>query len=117
MPYLTFAIYTKPKETEKESTKPEEASTEDTKALETTPKVTTTKENNVEKAIPIALNKLLSAAYHTEKTRNNDVKNVGKSDAKEDWKKLHASRTLDEFYYHSLQARDVRLRDANQVVT
>jgi hypothetical protein len=53
----------------------------------------------------------LAAVYST----SNDRKDGSKNTAENDWKKLQESRTLDQFYYHSLT--DTRKRDENQVVT
>ena len=60
-------------------------------------------------------NEQLSAAYHNGKAQPKANRADSPSDAKQDWKKLHESRTLDQFYYHSL--KDTEGRDRDQVVT
>jgi len=60
-------------------------------------------------------NDRLAEIYAPKKTQNSNSKIGSKSNVKNDWKILHRSRTLDQFYYHSLE--DTQKRDEGQVVT
>jgi hypothetical protein len=60
-------------------------------------------------------NKDLSDTYHQKTTQNNNRNGVSNRDAKNDWKIFHESRTLDQFYYLSLE--NTSKRDDDQVVT
>jgi len=71
--------------------------------------------NELEDMNLLTKNEQLSAAYHIEKVPNQVHRAGSKNDARQDWKKLHESRTLDQFYYRSLiETED---RDETQVVT
>jgi hypothetical protein len=95
MPYLTFATYRKPDK------KLDDKQSEDKKLEDTKPENKEPKDKNEE----------LSNAYPP----YDNGRNGSKSEAKNDWKVLHESRTLDQFYYHSL--KDTTERDASQVIT
>ncbi|KAM3085736.1 hypothetical protein ACMFMG_002801 [Clarireedia jacksonii] len=95
IPYLTFATYQEQRTILKKSDGKIE--TEDVKA----------------QAELKLQDKNLSLA--AEYSRSNESKDGGKNNAENDWKKLQESRTLDEYYYHSLS--DIEKRNANQVVT
>jgi hypothetical protein len=53
--------------------------------------------------------------YAPKRTQDSNSKNGSKSEAQNYWKTLHESRTLDQFYYHSLE--NTTQRDEDQVVT
>jgi hypothetical protein len=106
MPYLTFATYQN-----RETKYAEIESGEKAKATTGTSPGSEVEKSPKSPLIPQNRNDELSAAY----SRNSNFKNDCKSTAKNDWKKLQESRTLDQFYYHSLS--DTKIRNANQVVT